>query len=88
MRACVPEAVIAAPRKKSWLRRLLKAMAWTLGLFLLLCVLPVLVFRFVPVPGSALMAERRINSWFKEGPYQARHAWVCSSIGWQGSLPP
>jgi monofunctional biosynthetic peptidoglycan transglycosylase len=36
----------------------------------------VLVFRFAPVPFSALMAERRITSWFQDAPYQARHTWV------------
>jgi monofunctional biosynthetic peptidoglycan transglycosylase len=70
------EAVIAAPRKKTWFRRLLGVMAWTAGAFLALCVVPVLVFRFVPVPFSALMAQRRAASWFEAGAYQSRHTWV------------
>ena len=39
-------------------------------------LLAVLVFRFVPVPGSALMAERRITSLGRDRPYHPRHAWV------------
>lgn len=44
--------------------------------FLALTVLFVLLFRFLPVPVSALMVERRIQSWFSKEPYRSRHAWV------------
>ncbi|HJV90847.1 MAG TPA: monofunctional biosynthetic peptidoglycan transglycosylase [Holophagaceae bacterium] len=44
--------------------------------FVALTILGVLLFRFVPVPGSALMVERRIQSWFSDEPYTSRHAWV------------
>jgi len=36
----------------------------------------VLVFRFVPVPVSGLMVERRVASWFSPEPYTSRHDWV------------
>ena len=36
----------------------------------------VLVLRFVPPPVSALMIERRIESWFGKNPYTARYNWV------------
>ena len=75
-RACILEAVIAAPRKKSWIHRLVRISAWTLGPFFAFCLLLVLAFRFVPVPYSALMVERRAASWFQEGTYQARHRWM------------
>ena len=46
----------------------------------LACVLAsvgaVVLFRFVPVPVSALMVERRVASWFSDKPYQAHHRWV------------
>lgn len=44
--------------------------------FTVLTLLLVLLFRFVPVPVSALMVERRIGSWFSKEPYASRHAWV------------
>jgi len=74
--ACVLEAVIAAPRKKIWFRRLLGVLAWVAGAFLALSLALVLVLRFVPVPFSALMAQRRAASWFQDGNYQGRHRWV------------
>lgn len=68
--------VSSAPRRKGVLRRvggwLVKA-----GLaFVALTVFLVLLFRFLPVPASALMVERRVHSWFSKEPYQSRHAWV------------
>ncbi len=75
-RAWIPEAVIAALRPKRWFRRLIRISAWTVGAFLGGCLLLVLVFRFVPVPFSALMAQRRAASWFQDGNYRARHRWV------------
>ncbi|HJW33308.1 MAG TPA: monofunctional biosynthetic peptidoglycan transglycosylase [Holophagaceae bacterium] len=44
--------------------------------FVALTVFLVLLFRFVPVPASALMVERRVHSWFSKEPYRSRHAWV------------
>jgi monofunctional biosynthetic peptidoglycan transglycosylase len=44
--------------------------------FLGLSALSVLVFRWAPVPFSALMAQRRIQSWGGDKPYAARHQWV------------
>ncbi len=52
--------------------------AWGLRLgagFFLLTVLVVLLFRFVPVPGSSLMLERRWTAWREGEPYVSRHAW-------------
>ncbi|HJW08311.1 MAG TPA: monofunctional biosynthetic peptidoglycan transglycosylase [Holophagaceae bacterium] len=62
--------------KQGWGRRLLRRLAWGLGLFLAASVLLVLLFRFVPVPVSGVMVERRIQSWSQSGPYTSRHDWV------------
>ncbi len=70
------EAVIAAGGRKTWMRRLIRVAAWAVAAFLAGCLALVLVFRFAPVPGSALMAQRRVASWFQEAPYQGRHRWV------------
>lgn len=43
---------------------------------LLIPVLPILVFRFVAPPVSALMIERRVGSWFAEGKYSPAYSWV------------
>lgn len=44
--------------------------------FTALTIILVLLFRFVPVPVTALMVERRIGSWFSKEPYGSRHVWV------------
>jgi monofunctional glycosyltransferase len=46
------------------------------GVLLLSSVALVLFFRFVPVPFSALMVQRRVESWFQPGRYVSRHDWV------------
>jgi monofunctional biosynthetic peptidoglycan transglycosylase len=63
-------------KRRSWLRRLLVALAWGLGGFLVLNLLLVLVFRWVPVPVSGLMVQRRVESWSSDKPYVSRHRWV------------
>ena len=62
--------------KGSWGKRIVKGLAWVLGGFLGLSLLLVALFRFVPVPASGLMAQRRVESWFAEKPYASRHQWV------------
>jgi monofunctional biosynthetic peptidoglycan transglycosylase len=63
-------------KARGWGRRLLKGLAWALGLFLGLNLLLVLIFRFVPVPSSGLMVQRRLEAWSADKPYTARHHWV------------
>ncbi|HEX9081972.1 MAG TPA: monofunctional biosynthetic peptidoglycan transglycosylase, partial [Holophagaceae bacterium] len=63
-------------KKKGWGRRLLRTGLWIGGGFLLFTASLVLVFRFVPVGFSALMAERRLSAWSEGHPYTARHRWV------------
>ena len=65
-----------AKKKSGWTRRVFKVLAWALGLFLLLNILLVLVFRFVPIPTSGLMVQRRIESWSGDKPYTSHHQWV------------
>ncbi len=51
-----------------------------LGMFVLACFLVtvglVLLLRFVPVPVSALMVERRLEAWSGGKPYRAHHTWM------------
>lgn len=43
--------------------------------FVILSVLLVLLFRFVPPPGSMVMVERKIQSWVHSEPIQLRRDW-------------
>jgi monofunctional biosynthetic peptidoglycan transglycosylase len=58
------------------MRRLLGLLGWAAAAFLGTTVLTALVFRFVPVPFSALMAARRVQAWSAEKSYAPRHQWV------------
>lgn len=63
-------------KKRSWWKRALRATALLAGVCLVSSASLVLFFRFVPVPFSALMVQRRIQSWFSPKPYTSRHDWV------------
>ena len=52
-------------------RRLTKALLWFAGGSVLL----VLVFRFVPPPGTALMVERKVESWVDGEPIDLQRTW-------------
>lgn len=56
---------------RSLLRRLTKALLWFAGGSVLL----VLLFRFVPPPGTALMVERKIESWVDGEPIDLQRTW-------------
>lgn len=62
--------------KRPWWKRALRWTAWGLLGVLGATLVWILVFRFVPVPFSALMVERRILATVEGRPYQGRHAWV------------
>jgi monofunctional glycosyltransferase len=63
-------------KQKTWWKRALKGLALLVGVFIVSSAMMVLIFRFVPVPFSALMVQRRIESWFSSKPYTSRHDWV------------
>jgi len=65
-----------AKKKGGWVRRVLLGLVWLGGGFLALSLLLVLAFRFIPVPGSALMLQRRVESWSGDKAYASRHRWV------------
>jgi monofunctional glycosyltransferase len=65
-----------ANRKGGWLRRILLGLAWLAVGFIAFCALLVLVLRFVPVPVSGLMIQRRVESWSSDKPYGSHHRWV------------
>lgn len=67
---------MASPQKKSLWARLRRWALWMLSGFVALSFIWVLLFRFVPVPASALMVERRIQSWSDSKPYSSHHRWV------------
>ena len=56
--------------------RLLRGLAILTGVCLVSSMGLVLLLRFIPVPISALMVQRRIESWFSHKPYTSRHDWV------------
>ena len=43
--------------------------------FVLLSVALVILFRFVPLPGSMIMVERKIQSWVNSEPIRIQHQW-------------
>ncbi|KTT18485.1 monofunctional biosynthetic peptidoglycan transglycosylase [Pseudomonas parafulva] len=59
---------------RNLLRRLLRALLW----FAAVSIVLVLVFRWVPPPGTALMLERKVQSWVSGEPIDLRREWV----GW------
>lgn len=63
-------------QRTTWWRRALKWAALIVAAFLGGSVLLVLFLRFVHPPFSALMAQRRVESWFTPTPYISRHDWV------------
>lgn len=63
-------------QRRGWVKRILMGAGLAAGCFAVLSLLPVLVFRFVPVPVSALMVQRRVESWSSDRPYASRHRWV------------
>jgi monofunctional biosynthetic peptidoglycan transglycosylase len=65
-----------AHAKRGWLKRILVGLGWAVGLFLALHMVLVLVFRFVPVPVSGLMVQRRVEAWSGSKPYASQHQWV------------
>ncbi|WP_110686837.1 monofunctional biosynthetic peptidoglycan transglycosylase [Salinicola aestuarinus] len=59
-----------------WPRRLLRYCVIAIAAFVGLSVLFVLLFRFVPVFGSMVMAERKITSWFDGENLQIHQQWT------------
>lgn len=53
------------------IRRLARALLWFAGGSVLL----VLIFRWVPPPGTALMVERKVESWFDGQPIDLQRDW-------------
>ena len=56
---------------RSLFRRLLKLLLW----LMLASALLVLVLRWVPPPGTALMVERKIDSWLDNQPIDLQRSW-------------
>ncbi|WP_145126054.1 monofunctional biosynthetic peptidoglycan transglycosylase [Pseudomonas sp. URMO17WK12:I11] len=57
---------------RNLLRRLLRALLW----FAAASIVLVLVFRWVPPPGTALMLERKVQSWVSGEPIDLQREWV------------
>jgi len=66
----------SAGKKKSWARRLLGLVGWVILAFFSSTLITMLVFRWVPIPFSALMVQRKVQSWSSDKPYTSRHHWV------------
>lgn len=56
---------------RSLFRRLCKAVLW----FAMVSVAVVVIFRFVPPPGTMLMVERKIESWIDGQPIDLQRSW-------------
>ncbi|GGY00057.1 monofunctional biosynthetic peptidoglycan transglycosylase [Litchfieldella qijiaojingensis] len=60
---------------QGWLRRAQRALLLGLIGFVTLSILLVLLFRVVPVFGSMVMVERKIQSWVSREPISIEHRW-------------
>ena len=68
---------ITTVTRPSLLRRLWRGLLWFSASFIVLSILLVLVFRFVPVPYSGVMLERQLSAWWNgDDNYRARKKWV------------
>lgn len=56
---------------RSLFRRLLKLLLW----LMIASVLLVLLLRWVPPPGTALMVERKVESWLNDQPIDLQRSW-------------
>lgn len=63
-------------KKRGWLKRIMVGLGWALGLFVGLNLILVLIFRWVPVPTSGLMIQRRLEAGASDKPYASHHQWV------------
>jgi monofunctional biosynthetic peptidoglycan transglycosylase len=64
-------------RKGSLLGRLLRAIAWLVGICILASILAVLVLRWVDPPYTAFMADAQVSAWLdRDSSYVFRHKWV------------
>jgi monofunctional glycosyltransferase len=62
--------------KRSFFRRLRSIALKLVVAGVILSALPVILLRFVSPPFSALMAERRVNSWLGSAKYSSTYRWV------------
>ena len=62
-------------RKSLW-KRILRGIAYTVLGWFALTITVVLCFRFIPLPLSALMVERKVTSWFSGPSQEIHHRWV------------
>jgi monofunctional biosynthetic peptidoglycan transglycosylase len=63
--------------KRTWWRRSLRAILWTLGAGVLLSVASVVLLRWFDPPLSAFMAEATISAWIERDPdFSLHHEWV------------
>ncbi|EPC02254.1 peptidoglycan transglycosylase [Litchfieldella anticariensis FP35 = DSM 16096] len=60
---------------QDWWRRTLRVLLLGLAGFVALSILLVLLFRIVPVFGSMVMVERKIQSWVAREPITIEHRW-------------
>jgi len=62
--------------KRSFGSRVVRGLGYFVLAWLLGSAGVVLALRFLPVPLSALMVERRVESWFERRPYRPLHHWT------------
>src|SRR4030095_7362357 len=58
------------------LRRIRTWFLKSIAVLLIVTIVPVLLLRFLAPPVTTLMIERRIASWFADGPYKPPYHWV------------
>jgi len=63
-------------RPRSLARRILVRLLQGIALILIASILGTLALRWIPLPTSAVMAERRLDAWWNHRPYRLDYRWV------------
>ena len=67
---------VEPPRRRSRLRRAGRILLFVLGGYYVLCILLLVVYRFVPPPITGVQLQRRVEAWFSDGDPVTRHRFV------------
>jgi monofunctional glycosyltransferase len=65
-----------ARRLQFTIRSILVRMLQALAVFMIITILPALALRWLPLPSTAVMMERRLDSWWHSRTYRVDYQWM------------
>ena len=71
-----PRSSRSPRRRRSFVRRVLMRALQVLALIVVASILGSLALRWIPLPTTAVMLERRLEAWWSGRPYQVDYRWV------------